>query len=66
MSSFMSQPKGGSDVQDALIATQRGPNYDSDTISVNPKLKKSQVNNISDYVEHNLGKNVQKRFEEHR
>ena len=64
--SIVSPPKGGSDVQDALISTQRGPNYDSDTISSNPKLKQSQVNNISGYVEHNLGKNVQKRFEEHR
>lgn len=64
--SIVSPPKGGADVQDALIATQRGPNYDSDTVSVNPKIKNSQVNNISGYVKHNISKNVQKRYGEHR
>lgn len=65
MSSFMSPPKGGSDVQDALIATQRNPNYSMGKI-VSKGLPESQVNNISGYVAHNLGKNVQKRYGEHR
>ena len=59
--SYVSPPKGGSDVQDALNATQRNPDY-----LMGKNVKQSQINNISDYVTRNLGNNVQKRFKEHR
>ena len=63
--SIVSPPKGGADVQDALIATQRNPDYGFDD-DVSKKLPASQVDNISGYVSRNLGKNVQKRYTEHR
>jgi len=63
--SIVSPPKGGADVQDALVSTQRRPKYGSGKVS-SGGLPMSEVNNISDYVAHNLGKNVQKRFKEHR
>lgn len=51
-------------MQDASLATQRTPNYLMG--KKEDSVKQSQVNNISGYVAHNLGKNVQKRYGEHR
>ena len=61
----MSPAKGGSDVHDSLISTQRGPHYIANSRYEKP-VTKGEINNISGYVEHNLGRNVQKRYEEHR
>lgn len=64
--SIVTPPKGGADVQDALIATQRNPKCGFPENKGKYSGKHGQIDNISDYVEHNLGKNVQKRFGEHR
>jgi len=63
MSSFMSQPKGGADVQDALIATQRSPDY---SMGKKERVPNNRVNNISQYVANNLKKVAKPRHEEHR
>lgn len=70
--SIVSPPKGGSDVQDALISTQRGPDY----AYIKGKKNKSnkgkfsgshgQIDNISQYVERNLKRTVKPRHGEHR
>lgn len=65
MSNLM-HPKGSADVQDALIATQRAPKYTKPPTIGKYSGKHGQQDNISDYVAHNLGKNVQKRYGEHR
>jgi hypothetical protein len=64
--SYVSPPKGGSDVQDALMSTQRGPDYNSGKSKKNQKLPMSEVDNISDYVAYNLRKVDKGRHEEHR
>jgi hypothetical protein len=64
--SIVSPPKGGADVQDALISTQRNPKYGYPDNKGKYSGPNGQIDQISDYVRQNLGKNVQKRFEEHR
>ena len=66
MRSFMAPPKGGSDVQDALISTQRGPDYNSGKSKIKQKLPVSEVDNISGYVVNNLSKVDKGRHKEHR
>jgi hypothetical protein len=63
--SYITPPTGGADVQDALIATQRHPDYLMGK-KESRKLPESQADNISGYVAHNIGTNVQKRYGEHR
>ncbi len=60
--SIVSPPKGGADVQDALIATQRKPDYQFDKKDVKPR----KVDNLSEYVVNNLRKVDKPRHGEHR
>ncbi len=61
--SIVSPPKGGADVQDALIATQRNPDY---SMGKKEHLPRDKVDNISQYVANNLRKIDKPRYREHR